>query len=326
MLIYSLSRSEIYASLYAVIDAVNHHLNVPFPALDDIAALQEISDGFQEHSREKVWRGQVGAIDGVHIAMQNPGAAIADPKSYFVPRKDEFALLCIAICDQRRRFIYHDISSAPTTHDSMAWANSPLGQEVIAGKLPYGFFFNGDAAFSLSNSLLTPSGGDPALDAYDFEQSSNRMPIECAFGILVRRFGVFWRPLAVRFDRRAKLVGACMRLHNFCIDRNISHENVLEHGMSEIQPNRYQPAPVLDHLGRPTRALDTRGLPRPPWPRPTSQSHTLMRNSLAKAVTDAGLVRPPLREGLVPKPAQKRGRSTYSGLECSWRCATALTA
>eukprot|EP00965_Chrysotila_dentata_P175292 5786274-Pleurochrysis_carterae.AAC.1 len=32
------------------------------------------------------------------------------------------------------------------------------------------------------------------------------MPIECAFGILVRRFGVFWRPLAVRFDRRAKLI------------------------------------------------------------------------------------------------------------------------
>lgn len=35
---------------------------------------------------------------------------------------------------------------------------------------------------------------------------------------------MFWRPLEVRFDRRAPLIGAAMRLHNYCIDRNIGIE------------------------------------------------------------------------------------------------------
>eukprot|EP00965_Chrysotila_dentata_P092640 3057234-Pleurochrysis_carterae.AAC.1 len=100
-----------------------------------------------------------------------------------------------------------------------------------------------------------------------------------------------------------------MRLHNFCIDHNISHENHVEHGLSEIQPDRFAPAPVLDSQGRPIRALDTRGPQRPPCPGRTV-SHTIQRDALAKAVADAGLVRPPLRAGLVPKPARKRGRSS----------------
>eukprot|EP00965_Chrysotila_dentata_P122423 4046100-Pleurochrysis_carterae.AAC.1 len=159
MLIYSLSRGEVYSCIWTVMDSINARLKLEFPALDDIEALRAISDGFQEHLRQKVWRGQVSAIDGVHIAMRSPGVSVVDQKSYYVPRKAEFALLCIAVCDQRRRFIYYDISSAPTTHDSMAWANSDLGQKILAGQLPPEFFFNGDAAFSLSNSLLTPSGG-----------------------------------------------------------------------------------------------------------------------------------------------------------------------
>ena len=43
--------------------------------------------------------------------------------------------------------------------------------------------------------MIVPSG-EAALDNYDFYQSSNRMAIECAFGILVRRWGLLWRPLS----------------------------------------------------------------------------------------------------------------------------------
>ena len=78
---------------------------------------------------------------------------------------------------------------------------------------------NGDAAFALGPSMITPSNNDPELDDFDFYQSSNRMAIECAFGVLVRRWGIFWCPLRVRFDtalrgpsgrllRRASAAGA----------------------------------------------------------------------------------------------------------------------
>ena len=38
------------------------------------------------------------------------------------------------------------------------------------------------------------------------------MVIECAFGVLVQLWGVFWRPLEVKFRRRSALIGATMRL------------------------------------------------------------------------------------------------------------------
>lgn len=78
---------------------------------------------------------------------------------------------------------------APSTHDSTAWSATPLGMRVEAGDLPYPFFLNGDSAFIDSPSMITPSNNDPALDDFDFYQSSNRMAIECAFGILIRRYG-----------------------------------------------------------------------------------------------------------------------------------------
>ena len=43
------------------------------------------------------------------------------------------------------------------------------------------------------------------------------MAIECAFGMLVRRWGILWRPLGFAFERRSPLIGALMRLHNWCI-------------------------------------------------------------------------------------------------------------
>ena len=160
-----------------------------------------------------------------------------------MPRKDESALLCIAVCDSKRRFTFFDISQVATTHDSTAWGRSKLGARVNDGGLPPPFFLNGDNAFVLSNSMIVPSGA-PEDDDFDYYQSSARMPIECAFGILVRRWGVLWRPLEMRFDRRAAVAGACMRLHNFCINSGIGITVLPDRGvMSEIQPGRWQYTP-----------------------------------------------------------------------------------
>ena len=64
-------------------------------------------------------------------------------------------------------------------------------------------------------------------------QSSNRMGVERTFGLFVRRFGVFWRPLEIRFDRRAPLIIAAMKLHNFCIERKIELEMNQRYGVGQ---------------------------------------------------------------------------------------------
>jgi len=207
-LIYKISKTEVYRCLWRVMDAINARLRVDFK-VDDVQRLRQLEAGFRARSPQQVWRGQVGAVDGCHIAILAPPPHVPERKKYFVARKNKFVLLLIAVADADSRIIYYDISQVPTTHDSLAWATSSLGQQVGRGDLPEPFFFSGDSAFSLSPSMVVPSSGTQFFDdAFDFVQSSERMPIECAFGILVRRWGMFWRPLAVRFDRLAPLIGA----------------------------------------------------------------------------------------------------------------------
>ena len=286
--IYDVSSSYVYTCVWRVVDSINNRIPVLFP-LDDEDKLKLLEEEFAAHSRKQVWRGCVGCLDGVHIPMSAPTAKdVEDPLKYYVARKAEYALLCMAVCDYDRRFIFFDISQNPQTHDSLAWELSLLGKAVTAGKLPAPYFINGDSAFSLSPSMVVPSGID---DAFDFEQSSNRMPIECAFGILIRRFGVLYKPLRVKFERRAPLVAACMRLHNFCIDVRIADETVNVHGISQIQPSRWEMTPEFDSEGRPLEHLD---IERGPRQRPitTSTPKTVARDRLIAAIRDAGLVRP----------------------------------
>jgi hypothetical protein len=312
-LIYHVSKKYVYDCVYLVIDAINATLSINFP-LTDVGKLKELEADFRAASRGGCWEGQVGAIDGVHFAMRAPSKKdVPDPMKYFVARKDEYAILCIAVCDAHRRFTSYDISKSATTHDSLAWEASDLGARVAHGELPEPFFINADSAFTLSNSIITPSG-DPALDAFDYHQSSNRMPIECAFGMLVRKWGVFWRPLGVRFDRRAPLVGACMRLHNYCIDRRIECEKLSSFGaMTEVVPGRLLKTPLFDREGRPVHHLDIDRGPRPDYRR---MPRSTRRDALVECVASSGVVRPllalaaiaPRRNGRAGGRGRGRGR------------------
>lgn len=49
--------------------------------------------------------------------------------------------------------------------------------------------------------------------------SSQRITIERAFGILVRRWGILWRPIAFSLCKVSKIVRVCAMLHNICVDR-----------------------------------------------------------------------------------------------------------
>lgn len=88
-----------------------------------------------------------------------------------------------------------------------------LGHKIITGQLPNPFSILGDNAFMTSRRMITP-GED---DDFNFEQSSLRINIECAFDELICRWGILWRPLEIGFRKRTAVIGCCVRLHNFCI-------------------------------------------------------------------------------------------------------------
>jgi len=56
-------------------------------------------------------------------------------------------------------------------------------------------------------------------DAFNYFLSLHRQCVERAFGILVQRWGIFWRALRVKFSRIPLLIRVCCRLHNFIIDK-----------------------------------------------------------------------------------------------------------
>ena len=307
ILIYKVSKFYVYECLWAGVDAINESIKVEFP-LHDVDKLRRLEAEFRARSQDGCWRGCVGAIDGVHFEMEAPtNRDVKNPMKYHVARKHAFCLLAIAVCDSERRFTMFDISQVPTTHDSLAFGATPLGVAVQAGKLPAPFFLNGDAAFSLSPSLVTPSG-DPALDDFDYVQSSNRMAIECAFGILVKRWGVLYKRLRVRFDRRAALIGACMRLHNFCIDRRIETQIAMESGLAKVQPGRWVLSPIFDRNGRPVEYMEhvVRGPPQ--RHRATEETaRTATRDRLAKDIYDLGITRPALPDNINRRAKKRRG-------------------
>ena len=45
-----------------------------------------------------------------------------------------------------------------------------------------------------------------------------RILIECAFGELVMRWGIFWRTLKFNLKKIIKIVQLCMLLHNHIVD------------------------------------------------------------------------------------------------------------
>jgi len=264
--IYHVSKAEVYRSIWRVIDAINVVLPVEFP-IDDLDKLDMLERGFRSVSRVEGWSGQVGSVDGCHFAMTSPGKSADNPNSYYVARKAKFAMLVTAVCDCERRFTFWDFNTLPTTHDSQAWALTSLGRDIAAGKLASPYFINGDSAYVSSDQMVVPYGKTENTH-FDFVQSSNRMCIECAFGILIRRWGILWRPLEVDFHRRANLIGCCMRLHNFCIDSRITEAHLAEmdgRPAVAVPPDagleaRWEPTPIFKD-GRPVQSLDWNNTP-----------------------------------------------------------------
>ena len=96
--------------------------------------------------------------------------------------------------------------------------------EIRRRRLPENYYFIGDEAFVLQNNFLIPWGGTGiglAKDSFNYHLSVRRQVTERAFGILVKRWGIFARPLLVNQSRWALVSTVCAKLHNICIDKNV---------------------------------------------------------------------------------------------------------
>ena len=83
-----------------------------------------------------------------------------------------------------------------------------------------GYYLLADAAYKAIPSCLTPYKGRWTTEGeknFSFYQSSLRINIECAFGLLYKRWGVLWGPLCCSLRHNVLIVQACFILHNWCV-------------------------------------------------------------------------------------------------------------
>jgi hypothetical protein len=153
-------------------------------------------------------------------------------KKFFCGRKKKFGLNMQAVCDARRRFLDVEIGHPGATSDYLAFALSGLhtklqGTNPEHPTLPFlcpGLALFGDNAYINTNYMVVPfkAVSSGPKDAFNFYHSQVRINIECAFGMLVHRWGILRKsiPVNIRLPRTCALVLALCRLHNFCIDEN----------------------------------------------------------------------------------------------------------
>ena len=235
-MIFGMSHSEVFHSVDMCLEAINQcdELGFTFPA--DHAKQKEIADGFKEKSEAELdWC--VGVIDGMLIWTYCPDEAECKKvgvgqKKFLCYRKGKFGLNFQAICDHELRFLDVCIRYGGATSDLLAFEASNIKASLEKeGFLMDGLCVFGDNAYVNTRYMATPYPGVRGAndkDSYNFFFSQLRIKIECAFGVLVNRWG-FLRtraPQKYTVEKTMATVSCLCRLHNFFINERLSKKDV----------------------------------------------------------------------------------------------------
>ena len=191
--------------------------------LESIPKMAQMSEQFAESSGG-ILVGCIGAVDGWLCRINCPAKREVKNPGKYMSRKGFFAINVQVICDKRRRILWSSIGAKGSSHDSTVFKDSVLYRNLMekADWLhEHGYYLVGDSAYALRGFLLCPYDNakkGSAEDNYNFFHSSQRIHIECAFGELTRRFGVFWRPLEGSLLQHRFTIESCFRIHNFIVN------------------------------------------------------------------------------------------------------------
>ena len=204
---------------------------------------ERVRTGFLHKSSRKLLRGTVGAIDGFFQPTIAP--SVPNMRSYYSGHYESYGLNCQAACDSNLRFLYFGVVAAGSTNDNVAYAMAHELKEAIDA-LPLGYYFVGDAAYTLSERLLVPFTGSQRSnidnDCFNYNLSQMRIRIEIAFGLMVSKFRILKKKLEGSIKTNAKVIMCCARLHNYIIDRKFESKNNdvndTEQNGENVDPNR----------------------------------------------------------------------------------------
>ena len=156
----------------------------------------------------------VGVIDGTHIRIQQPHAT---PNAY-INRKHYPSINICAVCDVDHKFTFVSVRWPGSCHDSFVLRQTNLWDEFEGG-LREGFIL-GDSGYPCRSWLMTPVSvpRERKEEAYNTAHTRTRVKIECAFGMLKKRFRILHDEMRVPTDKAPTLILVAMILHNIAVD------------------------------------------------------------------------------------------------------------
>mmetsp|Transcript_61712 Transcript_61712/g.127487 ORF Transcript_61712/g.127487 Transcript_61712/m.127487 type:complete len:533 (-) Transcript_61712:43-1641(-) len=197
-------------------------LEIRFPDLGDPDKLRKLAEGFERLSVNGLFKDCVGAIDGVLIHLHSVSASDSPTPTKFFTRKGCLAWNVQAVVDAQRRFTFYSIRCPGSVHDAVAFSHSDLYYQLETAGIAGNYHFIGDAAYGGMVAVATPftwcGNMKQEHSAFNYHLSSLRIEVECAFGILLQRWGILWKGLRMPLRASTKVISACMRLHNLAID------------------------------------------------------------------------------------------------------------
>ena len=168
----------------------------------------------------------LGALDGKHIPIRCPRWGGSLYHNY----KGCHSIVLLALVDGDYKFLWVDLGAAGSSSDAQIFKHSDLRHKIEDGTISYpesellvddgskvNYFILRVYVFPLKLWLIKPysrHGIDLNQRVFNYRLSRGRRVVENAFGILTSRFRIFQRPMQQEPPVLARVVMACLVLHN----------------------------------------------------------------------------------------------------------------
>ena len=218
-----MSHIEVFSSIWNVVDAVNSCNNLAFHYPTDHNKQREIARGFRVKSKPD-FACCAGAIDGMLLWIERPSEIECEKAKcgsikFFCGRKHKFGLNLQGTCNADGKFLDVFIEHPALTSDYLSFSTSTFKTKLeTPGFLANGLCIFGDNAYVNCLYMAMPFKNIPSgsKDDYNHYHSQLRIRIECAFGMLVNRWGILQKALSTKITlRKATSLAMCLcQLHN----------------------------------------------------------------------------------------------------------------
>jgi hypothetical protein len=208
--------------------------------------LKELSDGFAQQL-DGVLEGCVMAVDGIAIKTRQPKRSEVSNINCYRNRKGGFAIVVMAVATLGGNFI---LLQPIILARRVRYSHGPLQTCMMRLKIAKCSTIN-ISSLVMRHFLARPNfyllGLDEIgkhKDSFNYWLSHSRRCIESAFGLLIQRWGIFWRELKCEIKNGPLVIMVCMKLHNMCVEKNLPvpsrrHEDNMQPVLFEVLDNIY---------------------------------------------------------------------------------------